>query len=220
MPLFTIEQRPLFHVDAPLRRQLPRIAGAPVGVTIGEDWPAVRAYAERVDRFARVLDRDTEQQTVYAKPSELEAAAKNADTWGTDESAGELRAKAKLLATRAAKRGAEQTAKDLAFAAKWDAWVAEWRPWFDAVQGSSPGVPPSQAWERIQAFEGRLRELHAQFAALGGTKATEAPPTTFETPTGKADDVINSIPWKWIAGGAIAIGVGVAFSSVAKIVRG
>lgn len=197
--------------------------GAPIGVEIGEDWPSVRAYADRIEFARKDLDADVDKQIVWVDPATvLKKAAGGA---GGDPFGGygsDLAKVAKVMQERAAARGPEQTAKDLAWADRWARWEFEWAQWYKRVHSSSPGIPPKEAWLTQQAYEQRLRALHADFAKLGGTSPTAKLPETLESPTGKPDDagdsrtkLLEKAVW---VGGAIAVAWGVA--SVAKLVRG
>lgn len=208
----THDARMLLSRDVPARSMRQPIAiGAPLGVELGEDWPAVREYGARVDAYAQSLNHDARAQIVFADPVALEQIAKDYGT-GAPAAVAELRA-------RIAARGNAQASKDLAWSARWNPFVVEWTAFRVDLESASPGVPPTIAWGRIQGYEGRLRELAASFGTLGGTTISNPLPPTLETGSGKPDDNTNDTI-ATVAKAAGVIGVALALGAVAKLVRG
>lgn len=182
------------------------LVGAPVGVEIGEDWPAVRAYATRIQNFSRSLLDDAQQQIVYVDPvAALEAAAK----WGTDE---ELEA-ARELAVRAKKRGPKQSAADVTWFAQFRAFRLVFEQWLDQVTSVSPGMQAKDAWSKNADFEKQLRTLITSYLLLSGTKVSQPLPETLETDDGKPAksllDAAASVAGA-LGSGASMLGIGAA----------
>ena len=202
---------PVRWVARPLHSRAPVVIGAvPVDVSLGVGWADVRDYAIRLDGYIEALDADADAQIVYADPASVEAAAAEADKGSVMNGpiGDELRAQAKLLRARAKKRGAEATARDLAWASRWADFWRRWKDWFAVVTGPSTLAPSgSVSWGRNQAFEQEYRQLAALFGALKETKVTRPPPESIESPTGKKEDEPKGLA-----------GVGDTLTSAAKVI--
>lgn len=215
MPLFTIEPRQLWSRDPPpeeLEERARVIVGAPLGVDLGEDWPAVRLYAARLgDAFAS-LDADARAQIVYQDPAAL---ADTAADWGTGTPASVA-----VLEDRAAKRGPQQTAKDLAWAGRFGPLYTSFLQWRYDIDSISPGRSTSTAWAEAQNFEARLRQLAGDFTAQLGGKITNPLPKSLETPTGEPPPKSPGIDWDAVKTVGYVLGGAFALGAVAKIIRG
>ena len=82
-------------------------------------WSDVKEYARRIDRAVELLNDDAVKQIVYVSPDSLDDLA---EEWGEVDTSPE----ATMLRARATKRGAAQTARDLKWAALWNAFRYEW----------------------------------------------------------------------------------------------
>jgi hypothetical protein len=210
MGLWSIESRPCYRAgehssSGHLELVLAPVVVGSVAVDIGLGGRAeVRAYAKRLVDFANQLDADARTQIVYADTSTLDDIAKDYGE-GTLPSSSEL-------AKRAAARGSAQTKKDLEWANRWHKFYVSLLAYQAQIEGFDfDGPSVTTAWANLQGFDAKLRELHAEYAALGGTAPSETLPETFTTPSGKPDPenaTASALSTAAKAAGALAIAIG------------
>ncbi len=173
-------------------------AGKPIG-PFSEDWPGVINYSNRINRYVQSLYHDQRNQIVYQDYKQLENVSGN---YGTG-----VLASISLLKDRTNSRGVSQTSKDLEWDNVFNPFYIEWTNFNDDVHSYSPGVSPESAWEKLQNFELRLRDLQKSFSTLGNTKLTDdlSKTETLESPTGKKEDIAGIPTWVYWAGGAALV---------------
>jgi hypothetical protein len=156
-------------------------------------------YTNRINDFVESLNTDARDQIVYQDASELESTASD---YGFENLPSVT-----LLKKRAKDRGASQTSKDLNWDKIWNPFYIEWVSFNDDMNSSSPGIPPGQAWEKLQNYELQLRQSSNAFKNLGNTKLTKdiSKMETLESPTGKKEDITGIPSWAYWVGGAALI---------------
>lgn len=79
--------------------------------------------------------------------------------------------------------------------ADFQAWYVRWKEFFDKYQGTSVAiwVDSDAVAEATDGYESDLKTFYGRFEKETGRSATGSPP--------------SSVPWKWILGGAAALGV-------------
>lgn len=211
---------PIQRPSVPMR--LAVTTGAPIGVSLGEDWPSVRTYGDRINYYAEALDKDAKAQLIWEDPANVKALLDKAkaNTGPGALAVPTLQAEYDLLTARVKARGGDaQIPRDIAWTQKWSAWFAQWVPWNDAIHSVSPAgffstktLTTAQAWDTQQTYEFQLRDFYATFAALGATPSYTLP-ATLVTPTGQPEE-------KWsIPSELIWIGGAIAIASVVNAVR-
>lgn len=186
----------------------PTVIGAPVPVEIGLGGrDAVRQYAKRLEADTNRLEDDAKAQIVFANPASLADIEKDYGTGSTEAVA--------VLQARAAKRGPEQTSKDIAWGSQFNSYATGLRAYSAQLQTFElTGPSVTEAWSQLQTWEKGLRAQYESFGKLGATKTTFTLPATYETATGEPDKESGLLTAaKWGAAALIAL-------AIAKTVRG
>lgn len=206
-PVLTIEPRPLFHVE---ERRAPSRAQIDAAVRDAERLCAMRsADAEAMVRVGITFSDAAWTGRIKQLDSDIFALDQAVD--------------AELKAIKArTPTGELPNAHDravLAWMPNYTAYKLDW----SAFKASEPwGTTDNQ--QVLYVYEMRFRQLHTQWMKFATAIKPSVPlspePEKPKTLVEEVGAVADKVPWGWIAGGAAAIGVGIALSSVARIVRG